>query len=88
MSGAPAWVFVAAEGIAMFVIAAGLLQSLLYLVQLVFAGLALRDRPPLASGAALWERYAEVAPPIAIIAPAFNEELTIVESVNALLALA
>lgn len=83
----PSWVFVAAEVIAAVVIVAGLLQLLLYIVQLVFAAVALRDRPPVTSTALLWQRYAEVAPPIAIIAPAYNEELTIVESLDALLAL-
>ena len=81
MSDAPVWVFTAAGAISAFVIVAGLLQALLYIVQLVFAALALRDRPTPASSALLWERYAEVAPPIAVIAPAYNEELTIVESV-------
>jgi cellulose synthase/poly-beta-1,6-N-acetylglucosamine synthase-like glycosyltransferase len=35
----------------------------------------------------LWRRYADVAPPLTIVAPAFNERATIVESVQALLAL-
>lgn len=71
----------------MIIVVAGLLQVLLYLVQLVFAGWALHKRPPNTSTAALWHRYADLAPPIAIIAPAYNEELTIAESVKALLAL-
>lgn len=83
----PAWVFTVAQVIATLVIVAGLLQSLLYTVQLIFAAIALHDRPPITSTAMMWQRYAEVAPPIAIIAPAYNEELTIVESLDALLAL-
>ncbi len=83
----PHWLVTAAVLISSAVIVAGLLQSLLYMVQLIFAGFALRDRPPVTSATLLWQRYAEVAPPIAIIAPAYNEALTIVESVNALLAL-
>ena len=77
----------AAGIIAWFVIAAGLLQVLLYIVQLVFAAVALHKRPPFEPTAALWQRYADLAPPIAIIAPAYNEALTIEESVKALLAL-
>lgn len=83
----PAWVFTAAELITAFVVAAGFAQSLLYLVQLIFAAVALHHRPPVVSASILWERYADIAPPIAIIAPAYNEELTIIESVSALLAL-
>ena len=45
------------------------------------------ERPPFASPALLWRRYAHIAPPITIISPAYNEALTIVESVEALLAL-
>jgi len=77
----------AAETIAWLVILAGLVQVLLYIVQLIYAGLALHRRPPTESAAALWQRYADIAPPIAIIAPAYNEALTIEESVKALLAL-
>jgi cellulose synthase/poly-beta-1,6-N-acetylglucosamine synthase-like glycosyltransferase len=35
----------------------------------------------------LWQRYADLAPPIAVVAPAYNEALSIEESVKALLAL-
>jgi cellulose synthase/poly-beta-1,6-N-acetylglucosamine synthase-like glycosyltransferase len=35
----------------------------------------------------LWQRYSEQAPAIAVLAPAYNEELSIVESVRSLLAL-
>lgn len=83
----PEWVLAVAAAISSAAIVAGLLQSLLYMVQLIFAAFALRDRPPATPAKVLWQRYSEVAPPIAIIAPAYNEELTIVESVNALLAL-
>lgn len=76
-----------AETIAWLVIVAGLLQVLLYIVQLAYAGLALHKRPPAEVSAALWQRYADLAPPIAIVAPAYNEALTIEESVRALLAL-
>ncbi len=77
----------AAEIVALLIILAGLAQVMLYVVQLAFAGWALHKRPPAMSTAALWQRYGDLAPPIAIIAPAYNEALTIVESVRALLAL-
>ena len=35
----------------------------------------------------LWNRYSDLALPVSVIAPAYNEELSIVESVRALLAL-
>lgn len=35
----------------------------------------------------LWSRYEDLTPPVSVIAPAFNEELSIVDSVQALLAL-
>jgi cellulose synthase/poly-beta-1,6-N-acetylglucosamine synthase-like glycosyltransferase len=77
----------AAELIAWLVILAGLLQVLFYVVQLAFAAVALHKRPPAESTVVLWQRYADLAPPIAIVAPAYNEALTIEESVRALLAL-
>jgi len=77
----------AAEIVALLIVLAGLVQILLYVVQLAFAGWALHKRVPSVSTATLWQRYGDLAPPIAIIAPAYNEALTIVESVKALLAL-
>lgn len=71
----------------MLVILVGLLQTLFYVVQLAFAGIALATRPPIARASILWRRYADHAPPISVLAPAYNEEVTIVESVNSLLAL-
>ena len=67
----------------------GLLSAQLCLFLLVLGGaaVALVRRPPFASPALLWRRYADVAPPISIISPAHNEGVTIVESVEALLSL-
>lgn len=81
------WGLWAAQAIVLLVIATGLLQTFFYIVQLAFAGAALGRRPPIAKASILWRRYADEAPGIALLAPAFNEELTIVESVNSLLAL-
>lgn len=81
------WMVAAAEAIAFVVIATGLAQVAFYVVQLVFAAIALSSRPPVPRGATLWRRYSDQAPPISVLAPAFNEELTVVESVRSLLAL-
>ncbi|HWT42533.1 MAG TPA: glycosyltransferase [Sphingopyxis sp.] len=87
MIDAPDWLFRAAEIVTLFVIACGLIQILFYVVQLLFAALALHRRPAHASTSALWDRFGDISPSIAIVAPAYNEELTIIESVEALLAL-
>lgn len=83
----PAWAYHAAEIVTLFVIACGLIQSLLYLVQLIFAAYALHRRPVYSPTSALWDRFGDIAPPIAVVAPAYNEELSIIETVEALLAL-
>ena len=77
----------AAEITAWVVIVTGLIQILIYLVQLLFAAISLSRRPPVVRSSLLWQRYADRAPPITVLAPAYNEELTIVESVTSLLAL-
>ena len=55
------------------------------LIWLVAIGL--HRRPPTESASVLWQRYADFAPPIAVIAPAYNEELSFEETTKALLAL-
>lgn len=81
------WLLDTSEVIAIFVIAVGLLQAFFYIVQLLYAGRALGNRPPISRESVLWRRYVDEAPPIALLAPAFNEELSIVQSVKSLLAL-
>jgi cellulose synthase/poly-beta-1,6-N-acetylglucosamine synthase-like glycosyltransferase len=81
------WAVALASAVAWVVIFTGLLQILFYIVQLFYAGIALALRPPVARAPLLWRRYAEEAPSIAVLAPAYNEEVTIVESVDSLLAL-
>jgi cellulose synthase/poly-beta-1,6-N-acetylglucosamine synthase-like glycosyltransferase len=83
-NGAIVW---AATIIAWTVIALGLAQTTIYLLQLVLAAYALSKRPPVARSSLLWRRYGEVAPPIALIVPAYNEAVNIVESVKSMLAL-
>jgi cellulose synthase/poly-beta-1,6-N-acetylglucosamine synthase-like glycosyltransferase len=81
------WARDVAAAISWIVIGSGLIQILFYIMQLVFAAIALSERPPVDRISSLWRRYADLAPPIAVIAPAYNEALTIIESVDALLAL-
>jgi cellulose synthase/poly-beta-1,6-N-acetylglucosamine synthase-like glycosyltransferase len=73
--------------VAWVIIASGMAQTLVYILQLVVAGYALSKRPPVARSALLWHRYGDVAPPIALVVPAYNEQLNIVESVHSMLAL-
>lgn len=57
-------------------------------VQLLVAARVFAKRiKPAARSNDLWARYQDLAPPVSVIAPAFNEELSIVDSIQALLAL-
>lgn len=82
-----AWFQHAAQIVMTVVIAVGLMHTIFYLLELIFAGYALHNRHAPLSTKALWNRYADNAPPMTLIAPAYNEALTIVESVEALLSL-
>ncbi|HWK68374.1 MAG TPA: glycosyltransferase [Rhizobiaceae bacterium] len=73
--------------VAWVVIVFGLIQTAVYLLQLVIAGYALSRRPPVARSSLLWHRYGDIAPPISLIVPAYNEQMNIVESVHSMLAL-
>lgn len=65
-----------------------LLRNAVSVVQLFTAAWVFARRiKPAPRSIDLWSRYEDLAPPVSVIAPAFNEELSIVESVHALLAL-
>lgn len=73
--------------VAVLVIVTGLLQNLLSLLQLALAYRTLRRRLVEPRSSTLYGRVAEVAMPISLLAPAFNEEATIAESIRSLLSL-
>ena len=64
------------------------LQNGIYLLQLVASSLTLWRRPAATRTALdLWTRQVDYPYPVTILAPAYNEELTIADSVRSLLAL-
>ncbi|MGB3290469.1 MAG: glycosyltransferase family 2 protein [Burkholderiaceae bacterium] len=81
------WLYDLVHIVAVALVAIGLSQNLLYVLQLLLAAFALRPDRVRSDYATLWNRYSEVCPPISLLAPAYNEEMGIVESVKALLAL-
>lgn len=87
MIAAPAFLIQFAEWVAIVAIIVGLSQNLLYALQLVLAARSMRANPPGSRPAPLWRRYADQAPPIALLSPAFNEEKSIVSCVRSMLAL-
>ena len=87
MNGWSEGIIEAATVISWVVIGSGIAQTLVYFLQLVVAGYALAQRPPVANPSLLWRRYSDVAPPIAVVVPIYNEELNVVESVQSILSL-
>lgn len=77
----------AANILAWIVIGVTLLQNGAYLVQLVIAHRALVREPPQPVVRTLWRRSLSNAPPIALLAPAYNEAATIEDSIQSLLKL-
>lgn len=65
-----------------------LVRNAVSLLQLAVAAWVFARRiKPAPRSIDLWSRYEGLAPPVSVIAPAFNEELSIIDSVQALLAL-
>ncbi|WP_411286839.1 glycosyltransferase family 2 protein [Phenylobacterium sp.] len=76
-----------AEPVILIVIVFGLTQNAVYLVLYGVALQGFVTDPPAPTSPQLWRRYGSIAPPVSILAPAYNEAPTIVESVRSLLAL-
>lgn len=74
------------EAIGLAVIISGALIALLNLLQLIVATGVLTYRSPPGDAQENWFRFADIAPPISILVPAYNEGPTIGGSVSALLA--
>lgn len=73
---------------AALVLAAVALRNLICIAQLLGAIWVFKRRPPIATKPTeLWQRTAEMAPRVAVIAAAYNEELSITSSVRSLLSL-
>lgn len=77
----------AAQAISLVIITSGVLQNAVQLIQFSVAARSLSRDKPVESAALLWRRYGNLVPPVAILAPAYNEELTVVQSVRTMLAL-
>lgn len=83
----PDLVVASANVLANFIIGVGVLQNAVYVLLLVVAQRALAAEPPEPRVRTLRRRCAASAPPIALLAPAYNEAPTIENSVRSLLAL-
>ncbi|HDZ09224.1 glycosyltransferase family 2 protein [Pseudohongiella sp.] len=76
-----------AEWVVGFVIAVGLAQNLVVLIQLLIASGSMRREDQTQNRETLWQQRAPGAPPISLIAPAYNESMNIVESTRSLLSI-
>jgi cellulose synthase/poly-beta-1,6-N-acetylglucosamine synthase-like glycosyltransferase len=64
------------------------IRNIVSIIQLMLSAVVFYSRiRPAARSYELWSRYADLAPPVSVIAPCYNEELAIADSVRALLAL-
>lgn len=81
------WLLPVAHLLTLAILASGAAYNLLHLIQLGMAWAAIRARPPVVDAALLMSRYGSIAPGISVVAPAYNEERTIVESARSMLSL-
>ena len=73
------------QTVSLVIICVGVITNLLFLTHLILASIALVSDPPVRQTGLLAARYGDVVPPVAILVPAYNEEMNIVDSVHALL---
>ncbi len=76
-----------AAWVVVVVIAVGVAQNLVVLLLLLIAGRSMRREDQTENRETLWQQRAPGAPPISLIAPAYNEGLNIVESTRSLLSI-
>lgn len=78
-------ILMAVASVSFFIV---LLRNLIGTAQLLIASRAFASRVrPASYIGEMWTRYGDLAPSVSVIAPCFNEELSVVESIRALLAL-
>jgi len=73
-------------------VAAGILvislaQNVIYLIQLIVAFFALKDRLRVRGPSEAWKLMRDTTMPISLLVPAYNEETTVVENIRSLLTL-
>jgi cellulose synthase/poly-beta-1,6-N-acetylglucosamine synthase-like glycosyltransferase len=78
---------VSATDIMLILISVGVAQNLVSLIQLMVAARVMRRQHESQNRETLWHQRAPSAPPISLIAPAYNESLNIVESTRSLLSI-
>lgn len=76
-----------AQILVLAIIATGLAQVVVYMLQLAVVVWSVRRGAVAESADQLWQRYGSVCPPIALLVPAYNEQTSIADSVKALLSL-
>lgn len=87
MNEFPHGALLAVSAVQWTVLGIGVLSTLYFAIQLGHAAIAQFERPRGTRSILLWGSYADLAPPIAVVVPAFNEAVTIIDTVTSLLAL-
>lgn len=81
------WLDTSAEWVVGLVIVVGVTQNAISLIQLLVATHAMRRKSETENSETLWQQRAPSAPPISMIAPAYNESASIVESTRSMLSI-